>query len=219
MMPSALIVSAWSDLTPEHPTRDGSALDDHGTDGQALDDQELARPQPGKSTEDDPARQNTASRPSTERPDEDQNAVAAAPRPAESPERANERISAIVRRVRANRGMTQQLASMGRQMEEAAHSQEQQQRIVVGMITGMTVSLTVGYVAWSLRAGSLLASVMSSVPLWTCFDPLAVLSPSKSGQNSLHSQNGNEGGEEEQEFLFGPRTVLRAGKGKKGTRS
>ncbi|MGR8919464.1 MAG: VCBS domain-containing protein, partial [Gammaproteobacteria bacterium] len=41
--------------------------------------------------------------------------------------------------------------------------------------TGMTFTLTAGYVSWLLRAGYLSASIMSALPLWREFDPLPVL--------------------------------------------
>ena len=41
--------------------------------------------------------------------------------------------------------------------------------------TGLTVSFTVGYVTWLLRAGYLSASLLSVLPLWREFDPLPVL--------------------------------------------
>ena len=41
--------------------------------------------------------------------------------------------------------------------------------------TGLTVSFTVGYVSWLLRAGYLSASLLSVLPLWREFDPLPVL--------------------------------------------
>ncbi len=43
--------------------------------------------------------------------------------------------------------------------------------------TVATLSLTAGFVAWLLRTGSLLASVLSSSPLWRQFDPIPVLAP------------------------------------------
>ena len=45
--------------------------------------------------------------------------------------------------------------------------------------TGLTVSFTVGYVSWLLRAGYLSASLLSTLPLWREFDPLPVLATTK----------------------------------------
>jgi hypothetical protein len=37
------------------------------------------------------------------------------------------------------------------------------------------VAITVGYVVWSLRGASLLASLLTSMPLWRTLDPLPIL--------------------------------------------
>ena len=46
---------------------------------------------------------------------------------------------------------------------------------MVGSTAVVTTSLSVGYVIWVLRGGSLLTAFMSSLPAWHAFDPLAVL--------------------------------------------
>jgi len=40
---------------------------------------------------------------------------------------------------------------------------------------GATATLTAGIVSWVLRGGSLLASLMSTVPLFNQFDPFPIL--------------------------------------------
>ena len=45
--------------------------------------------------------------------------------------------------------------------------------------TGLTFTLTAGYVSWLLRAGYLSATIMSSLPLWRTFDPLPILAKPK----------------------------------------
>ena len=42
-----------------------------------------------------------------------------------------------------------------------------------GMIVG-SVSLTAGFVSWMLRVGSLMASLISTKPAWSDFDPLPI---------------------------------------------
>jgi hypothetical protein len=60
-------------------------------------------------------------------------------------------------------------------LDEAASSQfaNAQAMMAAGHIGGATLS--VGMLAWLFRAGSLLASVLSVMPLWTRMDPLPVL--------------------------------------------
>ena len=49
------------------------------------------------------------------------------------------------------------------------------EKIVVGTTTAVTEGLTVGYVIWLIRGGSLLATMVSIVPSWMPFDPLPVM--------------------------------------------
>jgi hypothetical protein len=46
---------------------------------------------------------------------------------------------------------------------------------VVGTTAVSVTGLTVGYVLWLIRGGTLLASLVSSLPAWCAFDPLPVL--------------------------------------------
>ena len=46
---------------------------------------------------------------------------------------------------------------------------------VLATSTTLTSSLSVGYILWLLRGGTLLASVMASLPAWRAIDPLPVL--------------------------------------------
>jgi hypothetical protein len=49
-------------------------------------------------------------------------------------------------------------------------------------------SFSVGIVSYLLRAGSLLASLMSSLPLWHGFDPIAIFH----GAKKKHKKDRNE---------------------------
>ena len=48
-------------------------------------------------------------------------------------------------------------------------------KVAVGSAAVVTTSLSVGYVIWILRGGSLLTTFMSAMPAWQAFDPLPVL--------------------------------------------
>ena len=48
-------------------------------------------------------------------------------------------------------------------------------KIVVGTTATVSTSVSVGYVIWMLRGGSLLTTFLSSLPAWQSFDPLPVL--------------------------------------------
>ena len=48
-------------------------------------------------------------------------------------------------------------------------------KVVIGSAAILSKSVSVGYVVWMLKSGSLLASFVSSLPAWQSFDPLAIL--------------------------------------------
>ena len=49
------------------------------------------------------------------------------------------------------------------------------EKVVVGSSAAVSTSVSVGYAVWMLRGGSLLTSILSSLPVWQGFDPLPVL--------------------------------------------
>jgi len=48
-------------------------------------------------------------------------------------------------------------------------------QLAVGSAALGVTGLTVGYVVWLIRGGTLLATMISSLPAWMTFDPLPVL--------------------------------------------
>ncbi|MGB5727602.1 MAG: hypothetical protein WBM52_10370, partial [Thiogranum sp.] len=77
--------------------------------------------------------------------------------------------------------------------------------------TGLTVSFTVGYVSWLLRAGYLSASLMSVLPLWREFDPLPVLAATtrkKKGKSADDDKDSPQTNDiESEEFFASSETV------------
>jgi hypothetical protein len=68
-----------------------------------------------------------------------------------------------------------QLDTLQEDMMQEVQSEEFLQKLVVGTTAASVVGLTVGYVAWLIRGGTLLASMISAFPAWVAFDPLPVL--------------------------------------------
>ncbi len=62
---------------------------------------------------------------------------------------------------------------------------DQFEYVLTTSIAVSTISATAGYILWSLRGGCLMATLVSSLPAWSHFDPLPVL---ESGPR--HRQNG-----------------------------
>ncbi|MGD9369554.1 MAG: hypothetical protein PVH87_27840, partial [Desulfobacteraceae bacterium] len=57
----------------------------------------------------------------------------------------------------------------------ALTSQSIQDNMIIGVTTGLTVSVLAGYVIWAFRGTTLLVGALSAMPMWRCFDPLPVL--------------------------------------------
>jgi hypothetical protein len=55
------------------------------------------------------------------------------------------------------------------------------ERTAITSMAAAGIGLSVGYVAWLLRAGALLSSLLSSLPAWRMLDPLPVLARQKGG--------------------------------------
>jgi hypothetical protein len=72
-----------------------------------------------------------------------------------------------------------QTQKLWQQLDELAKdldSQVARPKISVGSVAGMTTTLmSVGYVIWCLRGGSLVATLLTTLPLWRWLDPLPVL--------------------------------------------
>ena len=49
--------------------------------------------------------------------------------------------------------------------------------------SGMALSLSAGVITWALQGGSILASMLSSVPLWKGFDPLPIITKFKKSES------------------------------------
>jgi hypothetical protein len=61
------------------------------------------------------------------------------------------------------------------EMQQQAEEQQAFEMLVAGSTAVVTTGLTVGYLVWALRGGSLLATMISSLPAWTLIDPLPIL--------------------------------------------
>ena len=81
------------------------------------------------------------------------------------------------------------LAALGDQLSEVENAISQNEKVVLGVTTGVSVSFTTGFVAWALRGGALASSFLANVPLWHGFDPLPILSVSGKKHLSMLTQN------------------------------
>ena len=75
-----------------------------------------------------------------------------------------------------------------------SEGEEQRFRVVAGTASFVSVGASVLYLAWILRAGSLVSSLLSSMPAWQFVDPLPILD--QMGPDALGAE-----GEEDDESL------------------
>ena len=64
---------------------------------------------------------------------------------------------------------------MKQEMAESADEKTTTVEFQVAAAKSSGVVLTAGVVAWILRSGALLSSLMSTIPLWKGYDPLPIL--------------------------------------------
>ena len=62
---------------------------------------------------------------------------------------------------------------------------------IVGSGAAVTTSLSVGYVAWLIRGGVLLSTMLSSLPAWQIIDPLPVLGRTREGSGEKDGDDGD----------------------------
>jgi hypothetical protein len=73
--------------------------------------------------------------------------------------------------VSATGPLAARLDAMARQLGAAENAQD----VTIRTVSQFAMAMTAGYVIWSLRGASLLASLLTSLPLWRSLDPLPIL--------------------------------------------
>jgi len=67
------------------------------------------------------------------------------------------------------------LYALSSDMEDDAELRDSDHKFKVNAVTFVSAGLTLGFVTWLLHSGSLVASAITSAPLWQRFDPIPVL--------------------------------------------
>ncbi|UCE90243.1 MAG: cadherin domain-containing protein, partial [Pseudomonadota bacterium] len=86
------------------------------------------------------------------------------------------------------------LDRMERQIDDSAAAEQGEQTVLSATLKGTSLLLTAGFATWLLRGTSLLASLLSTMPLWRSFDPLPVLLAAKRREEkeaNIAKQNSN----------------------------
>ena len=89
-----------------------------------------------------------------------------------------------------NPAFIQALNEMQSELDQLADAQTQNSQIKTEAVVGVSMSLTVGFISWILRTGTLMASFLAASPLWRQFDPLPILGSGApaSGDNGAKTQ-------------------------------
>ena len=87
------------------------------------------------------------------------------------------------------------LDSLGQQLD----IEKNRSVIIIGSATGMTALLSAGYVLWAVRGGSLLASMLATLPVWRWLDPLPILESREDEKRRRKRKRGADDKEDEQE--------------------
>jgi hypothetical protein len=72
------------------------------------------------------------------------------------------------------------------QMRQAADDDQQSAQATVGVAMVSGAGLTIGYVAWLIRGGVLVSSLLSTMPAWRLLDPLPIIGNSR---NDAHADD------------------------------
>ena len=96
--------------------------------------------------------------------------------------------------------LQRQLDSFTEQINNQIDNQFHADAITVGAVTGVSGAVSVGYVMWAIRGGSLAASLASSLPILRSLDPLPVLEHwEKNSANQQGNSKAKPGKEDEDE--------------------
>ena len=71
--------------------------------------------------------------------------------------------------------VTETLADVREQFDAIDKEQTRQEELVVGRAVTVSGLLTASYLVWMFRGASIIAGVLTSMPVWRMVDPLAVL--------------------------------------------
>ena len=91
---------------------------------------------------------------------------------------------------------------LAHEVETALKEDYTQTQLAVGAVTGVSAALTVGYVVWAMSGGSLLASVLTTIPMWHFLDPLPVLHRQGDNRKKRKKREISDDDEERLKSLF-----------------
>ncbi|MFT4819543.1 MAG: hypothetical protein ACI9PN_000398, partial [Candidatus Azotimanducaceae bacterium] len=124
----------------------------------------------------------------------------------------NIQISELVGVVRSD-AFSESLTELAESLDESLGEGDVTSQLKVASAAGIVVGISTGILSQVLRAGALLASFMSVVPLWRQFDPLPILSEfdvsssADDRDNRVESEQDNSDEDDEVEEIFDRRAA------------
>ncbi|MEP3562000.1 MAG: hypothetical protein ABJN46_06770, partial [Marinobacter sp.] len=101
-----------------------------------------------------------------------------------------------------NSSFAGELDDMKRELDEVATEQSKQAKFRTEAMVGATMGLSVGFISWVLRAGSLMAGFMSVTPLWRQLAPMPILgADDDKGQEKESEREAKEDGRKVEEIF------------------
>jgi hypothetical protein len=85
------------------------------------------------------------------------------------------------------RALGQALDELFENMSSNKDPEAAQREVAFRTAAGVGLTLSAGFLSWLLRAGSLLASALTTMPLWKGFDPLPVLAAGRRRKRHKHA--------------------------------
>ena len=85
-------------------------------------------------------------------------------------------------------------------LEQAVDVAQEHHELVARVAAVAGTTLSVGFVAWALRSGAILASCLATMPAWRHFDPLPVVKLTRSERKHRRDEATQAQGEEAEEF-------------------
>jgi hypothetical protein len=106
----------------------------------------------------------------------------------------------VKRMLAAGHKLAEHLTRLADDLERAIEERENQARLLGRVASFSGMALSVGFVAWILRGGALLASFLVSMPAWRHFDPLPILGSSGRDRRKRDHKVSEEHKQENKEF-------------------
>ncbi len=91
-----------------------------------------------------------------------------------------------------NEPLAKSLDAMSETLTDMDDVLTNEEKLALGVSTGVSISFTTGVVSWALRGGALASSFLANVPLWHGFDPLPVLSVAGKKMKQAAAQDANQ---------------------------